>query len=283
MKKSLVKVIPGLLLLLITVFPGVGFAGDKDALVFGVHPFKKPTKLVKMFKPVKNYLSQELNREIKIVITKSYGELGEKYQNGEVDFGYMGPSIYAVNGDKGLVKPLARIVVNGKGTFQGVIVVKKDSPYNSVSDLKGKSFAFGSAASTLSHYVPHHMLMKKGIYLKDLSKYAFVGHHDNVAINVLNGNFDAGGLKPGVAKNYLDKGLRILAESEPVPEHLFVANAKLDDQLFKKIKAAIMKADTSVLKSVNSSITGLEEASPEDYADLRKLMHDVDNNDPAKH
>jgi phosphonate transport system substrate-binding protein len=257
-------------------------AAEKGPLVFGVHPFVKPTEIAKKFKPVTEFLSKELNREIQIVVGKSYEDIADRYQKGEVDFGFMGPSLYALESEKGLVFPLARIVVDGKGTFQGVIIVKEDSPVKKISDLRGESFAFGDPESTLSHYMPHYMLMEQGIQLKDLSKYAFVGNHDNVAINVLQGNFVAGGLKPDVARKYLDKGLRELAISEPVPEHLFVAGLKLDEGIRQKITAALLKADVELLKPINKSITGMEIAKREDYAGLRKLMVEVDQNDPAE-
>jgi phosphonate transport system substrate-binding protein len=262
--------------------PGTLPAAEKGPLIFGVHPFMKPTEILTKFKPVTEFMSKELNREIQIVVGKSYEDIAERYQKGEVDFGFMGPSLYALESEKGLVSPLARIVVDGKGTFQGVIIVKEDSPVKKISDLRGDSFAFGDPESTLSHYMPHYMLIEQGIKLKDLSKYAFVGNHDNVAINVLQGNFVAGGLKPDVARKYLDKGLKELAISEPVPEHLFVAGLKLDEATRQKITAALLKADVELLKPINKSITGMETAKREDYAGLRKLMVEVDQNDPAE-
>lgn len=252
-----------------------------DSLVFAVHPFKKPAELVKMFKPLTDYLAAELGTEVQLVIGKNYEEVMQGYETGKINLGFMGPSLFALEGGKGMVKPLARIVVNGKGSFQGVIVTRQDSQIKSLADLKGQGFAFGDAESTLSHYVPHYMLMQQGVYLKDLSKYAFIGNHDNVALNVLQGNFAAGGLKPETASQYMDRGLKVLATSEPVPEHVFVASSKLDQKSFQRIKQALLKADLALLKPVNNQLTGLEEAKVEDYAGLRTLMTEVDSKDPA--
>ncbi|MDH3997695.1 MAG: phosphate/phosphite/phosphonate ABC transporter substrate-binding protein [Desulfuromonadales bacterium] len=269
-------------LLLVTMLVATPLmAAEKDTIVFGVHPFKSPKKLVKMFKPVADHVGAALGKEVRLVVSQSYEELEQMYKNGQVDFGYMGPALYAKVGEDLNLQPLARIKVKGKGTFQGVVVVKENSPIKSLADLKSKSFAFGDPASTLSHYVPHAMMMQQGVMLPDLEKYAFVGSHDNVAINVLNGNFTAGGLKPGVAKNYLDKGLRVLAQSEPVPEHIFVASPKLDAKTYNGIKVAIFNA-SEPLKSIKKSIDGVENAQYADYAELKKLMSEVDNTDPAK-
>jgi phosphonate transport system substrate-binding protein len=257
-------------------------AAEKDSIVLGIHPFKSPKKLVKMFKPIADHVGAALGKDVRLVISKSYEELEQMYKSGQVDFGYMGPALYAKVGQDLDLKPLARIQVKGKGSFQGVVVVKKDSPIQSLSELKGKSFAFGDPASTLSHYVPHAMLMQEGIKLTDLERYAFVGSHDNVAINVLNGNFTVGGLKPAVAKQFMDKGLRIIAQSDPVPEHIFVASPMLDAKTRDKIKSAIFSA-RQPLKAVKKSIDGVENATYSDYLDLKNLIAEVDSKDPARH
>lgn len=253
-----------------------------DPLVFGVHPFKKPAELILMFKPLTDHLSKELGTEVQLLIGKNYEEVIQGYETDKIDFGFMGPSTFAMEAEKGSVKPLARIVVKGKGSFQGVIITKQDSPIKTVADLKGQAFAFGDPESTLSHYVPHYMLMQEGIYLKDLSKHAFVGNHDNVALNVLQGNFAAGGVKPETADQYLERGLKVLATSEPIPEHLFVASSRMDAEMFQRVKKALLQADLELIKPVNKGLTGLEEAGAEDYAGLRKIMVEVDSKDPAR-
>lgn len=257
-------------------------AEAKHDLVFGVHPFKKPSKIYKMFKPLTEQLSKMTGYNVKIVIGKSYDDILDKYRKGEVDFGYFGPASYVQARKESGVVPLARIMMNGKGAFKGVIVVRNNSKIKSLSDLKGKKFAFGDKASTLSHFVPHHMLMEKNIYLKNLKYYAFTGNHDNVALNVLNGTFHAGGLKPAVANQYLAKGLKILVESEWIPEHLFAASKHLSEKQRNKLLTALLKVDISVLKAIKGAITGVEPAKDADYDKLRQIINEVNHKDPAK-
>lgn len=250
-------------------------------LVFGVHPFKKPSALHKMFRPITQELSKQLNREVKIVVGKNYSDVIKMYVDGKIDFGYMGPATYvSATQESLLVEPLVRILVKGKNNFQGVIIVKKDSALQTVDDLKGKRFSFGDRESTLSHYAPHHMMMVKGIKLADLGKYAFTGSHDNVCKSVLAGAFDAGGVKPSVAKKYMDKGLRILAKSDPVPNHVFAVSSTLDSELKKAIQTALLNMDPTILKSIKGSITGAEIPQHADYEPLRKLMAEVDTDAP---
>ena len=172
--------------------------------------------------------------------------------------------------------------MNGKGAFRGVLVVAKDSKIKSIKELKGKRFAFGDPNSTLSHYVPHYMLIKNGIFLKDLEKYAFTDKHDNVARGVLKGAFDAGGLKPAVANEYLRKGLRILAISDWIPEHLFAASKDLDAATRTKLMNALLNIDANILKSIKPEISGIEAVRDKDYDGLRNIITTVQSLDPPE-
>jgi len=247
-------------------------AAEIKTLNFVVHPFKSPTKLASMFSPLLKNLEKTLGYKINFRTGRSYQQVINLYKQGLADFGYLGPAGYVKAANKKRVVPLVRIQNNGKGTFNGVIVVNDKSDIVSIKDLEGKRFAFGDKNSTLSHFVPHYMLLKANVSLKKLSKYSFTGNHDNVARGVLLNLYDAGGLKPSVAKNYLDKGLRILATSEPISEHLFVANSKMNSALRKKIKQALLSMPLKPLQAIKKKITGVETVESADYDNLRIII-----------
>lgn len=269
-----------LLLIFLLFFSPLTHTKEKGTLVFGVHPFKKPTKTYSMFLPLIKHLSSEMNTDISLVIGKNYDDIIAKHKKGEIDFGYFGPASFAITTLDTKLYPLARIKQNGHGAFKGVIVIRENSDLTSIEQLKGKSFAFGDKKSTLSHYVPHYMLLQSGITLKDLSFYEYTGNHDNVALNVKNGKFHAGGLKPQVAKLHVGKGLKILAESEWIPEHLFAANEHMESTLREKLKQALQSTPLNYLKSIKRSITGLEAVSNRDYDQLREIIRVVDEDAP---
>lgn len=255
------------------------YADENQPLVFGVHPFQKPSKTYQMFLPIIESLSKKLDRDITIVIGKNYDDIIYKHRTGQVHFGYFGPASYAVTNKDTTLFPLARVMMNGRGAFKGVIVTRVESSIKKIEDIRGKRFAFGDTESTLSHYIPHYMLLQNNISLKQLSGHAFTGNHDNVALNVLNGQYDAGGLKPQVARQYLDKGLKIIAQSQWIPEHLFAANQYMDSNTRKQIQTALLHMDLGTLQAIKSSITGIEMAEDSDYDQLRKII-EVVNKDP---
>ena len=255
------------------------YADKQKELIFAVHPFKPAIQLRSMFRPLLKDLESQLGYKIRFMTGKNYNQVIDLYKKGIADFGYLGPAGFVKTVDHTGVVPLLRIMADGKGTFQGVIVVKRKSNLHTLKELKGHSFAFGDPSSTLSHYVPHDMLLHENIKLADLSKYAFTGTHDNVARGVLLGAFDAGGLKPAVAEQYQEKGLRILARSQPIAEHLFIANKHLDKEMREKIRNALSRVDLATLKAIKKNITGLEPAKTADYHNLAEMISHVEKQD----
>jgi len=249
----------------------------KKTYVFGVHPFKSQTKLSKMFRPLINYLEEQLGAKIIFKRAKDYESAMNALIAGDVDISYMGPAPYAILDSQhpGKIRICAAVLNKGKTTFKGVIIAREDSGIKLLQDLKGKKFAFGSRKSTLSCYMPAHMLMEAGVF--NSISYDFYGHHDKVAINVLRGKVDAGGLKPSVAKKYLGKGIKIIAESAPVYEHMIVVGPNVDSATYEKISSALLNVkDSDVYTSIKKSLTGFAKVAPSDYDNLKKVIKAVD-------
>ncbi|PLX47537.1 MAG: hypothetical protein C0613_13700 [Desulfobulbaceae bacterium] len=248
-----------------------------QSLVFGVHPFKSTSELAKMFRPLIDYLEKETGSSISFRTAKNYDAALNALLAGDMHISFMGPSLFAIasgqHADK--IHLLGTASKDGNPTFKGVIIAKEGSSINSLADLKGKKFAFGDRESTLSCYVPAHMLMQAGIF--ESLEYKFLGSHDNVAKAVQLGMFDAGGIKPAVAAKYTGQGLKIIAESEPVYEHVLVASSSVDDETLKKLRLAVLNLkDPAVLGAIKKGLSGFMEVDADKYNSLRQLMNDVD-------
>lgn len=264
------------IILLATALLPVQAALAKDALVMGVHPFKSAQELHTMFKPIANYLSQKLGVPVELKVGKTYEDTAERLGKGEIDFSYLGPTTYAKFSTTQHFKPLVQIVNNGKPSFYGVIVAKKGSTIKAIKDLKGKAFAFGDKNSTVTHVVPLYMLMNEGLTVSDLGKHAFVGSHDNIALNIISGTFDAAGLMPDIAEKYKEKGLEVVLKQPEIPEHVFAATKSMDAATFNKIQDALLTMDASLYKNIKGSLTGLQKFNDKDFNVLRNILDKVE-------
>ena len=230
----------------------------------------------KKLSPLIQYISKTISKDLKFETGFDYADTIEKFRDGTYDFGFIGPSPYVIatqNLDKH-IKIIVGLDNNYHGTFYSVIIVKKGSDIHNLSDLQGKTFAFGSPQSTLSYFMPMHLLQKEGID-KKLSKFVFLGKHDRVAKYVIMGKYDAGAIKPSVAKKYA-KYLDVIKKTKHVPDFVIVASATTPDSVVQKVREALLKPEAQKLaKFIKSSATGFRKRTESDYVELKKIMYKV--------
>ena len=252
-----------------------------EFITLGVHPYLSESELSKKFSPLANYLSHQIGIKVQVRVGGSYQEHIQFIGTDKIDIAYMGPASY-INltkqfGDKPI---LVRLEVNGFPYFQGNIITRADSGINSIKDLKGKRIAFGDPNSTMSYIVPHHMLHQENVFLDSRKSHSFLHSHNNVALSVLAGDFDAGAVKPAVFKKFEKRGLRTIALTPKISEHLFVTRANFPEAKIRAFRKAMLTMKDSAegikaLVSIKKSITGLVKANSKDYENLRNIINDT--------
>ena len=247
-------------------------------LTFYIHPYLPATELVKRFNPLARYLSDRLGKPVRIKISKKYERHIDVAGEDKADISYLGPGPYVKMVEKYGKKPLlARLEVRNSPVYYGMIIVRQDSSIQALSGLKGKSFAFGDVHSTMNYLVPRHMLQKADVDLGNLEKYEFLGTHHDIALAVLGGYYDAGGIKEEVFYRYEKRGLRVLAKSQSISEHVFVTRSNMDENLVRQLQKHLLDLNNDrhgleILKSIKASVTGIQSVSDEDYDAMRLYM-----------
>jgi phosphonate transport system substrate-binding protein len=253
-------------------------AEPPGSLVLGVHPYLQPSEIFGRFNPLARYLSDELGIPVVLEISTNYDTHIDRVGSGSVDIAFMAPVSYVRLVDTfGYVPLLAVMETGGRTSFKGYIVAREGAGLSGLADLKGRRFAFGDHTSTMSHYVPRFMLLEAGVDVADLAAYEYVGHHENVALGVLVGDFDAGGVKAEVFDEYLARGLVALAESRPYADHLFVANPNLDSAMVQSIREALLRLSgrpggPTVLEGIKHGLTNLVPVEDAQYDTLRQML-----------
>lgn len=268
-----------LLLMLVSAVPIAPVYADQVNLTLAVHPFKPPTELIDAFTPLANYLAQRTNRSVTISISKSYQDHVDNIGKDLADIAYMGPAPYVKLHDTyGAKRLLARQVIKGSPTFHGKIIVRNDSTIHSLQDLTGKRVAFGDANSTMSFLVPYYMLLQAGVPRDKLAFAGTISSHVNIVMAVLTGDYDAGAVKEDVFFEYEKKGLRAIATTPAIADHVLVASNKLDDNTVALLHNALLDlaqqaGGERILNSVTPGITAFVAANDADYSNLREILH----------
>ena len=155
-----------------------------------------------------------------------------------------------------------------------MIVVKQNSPIKTVQDLTGKTFAFGDKRALLQRAT----VVGAGFKINDFKDIKFLGHYDNIARAVMNGDFDAGILKDTKAFKWQNKGLRILYRSPHLPPYNITASKNVSPELFAQLKKAFLALDSKtpahlrIIKAVDKKYSGFAATSDAEYDVVRKLI-----------
>lgn len=164
-------------------------------ITLGVITSENEADRIQRYKPVRSYLEKELGVKINWRTATDYAGIIEGVKAKKVQLAYFGPASYSKCWivTQGKVAPLVgELDSHGDFGYHSVIVVKADSAYHKIEDLKGRKLAFADPNSTSGHQAPRYFLTEAG-YNPDtfFGSTAFSGSHENSVMALLNGTFDA--------------------------------------------------------------------------------------------
>jgi len=290
MKKQLLWVVFAGMLLVVMGILGTGVRAQQE-IVFGVIPLEDARTMYTKFKPLADYLTAQTGVTFTLRVGKDYQATADEMGNGTAQIAYLTPTVYPKSerqNPDAKITPIARFLKSGAGTHKSYIIVPSDSPVQTVAELKGKKFAFGSKDSTASHLMPRSMLVAAGIDIdKDLAGYEYLGSHTNVVKAVAAKTHDAGGLNDGVAEKFIAEGgaVRVIAKSSDIPEFPICVNKSLSPAMVEMIRVALFKlndkspASVAVLTAMDPKYNGVEVAKSEDYDVIRAMIQKLYGDD----
>jgi phosphonate transport system substrate-binding protein len=223
--------------------------------------------------PLVDHLSRQLGLKttVKLKLLPNYGEVIKEFKANRVNAAFLGSLAFALARAQAGVEPLVRPEKDGVSQYRGLIVTRKDSGIDDVSDLRGKSFGLVDKATTAGYVFPLLYFREHGIEKPEefFRSIVYTGSHDLLFIKVFNGELDAGAAKDlmlwevAKARPRIKDELNILAVSPPVPNNAFVLSGKLDFPCFH------------CHKMVPSSQTSTAVGLPREPEELKELISEL--------
>jgi phosphonate transport system substrate-binding protein len=215
---------------------------DPATLVFAYTPVEDPAVYANMFKPFTDYLAQCTGKRVIYYPVQSNAAEIEAMRSGRLHVaGFStGPTGFAVN-LAGAVPFAAKGTEAGPQGYHLISLVRKDSPYQKLSDLKGKRVAHTSPSSNSGHLAPLVLYPPQGLKPNEDYKPLMSGGHDKTALGVLSGDYDMGGVASDVYDRMVSRGalkgddFRIIYKSPVFPTSSFAYAHDLQPALATKI------------------------------------------------
>ncbi len=248
-----------------------------ETIRFAPLPMENRETVVKQYRPMVLYLEKALNVTIEFVFTDNYADIIDNFTKSQVDLAYLGPLPYVeLRAKDSNAEPLVHFnEASGKPMYTCAIVALADSPLK-LEKLKNSKIALTQPLSTCGYLSVNGLLQERDSRLED-NRYTYLDKHDTVALAVVRGEYDAGGLKTAIGKKYGHMGLKIVAETAPMPSFGLVGNrATLSAATMQTLRDALTKLDPAVdremLASWGENIRyGAVTASDRDYDVVRRF------------
>ncbi|NOY69926.1 MAG: phosphate/phosphite/phosphonate ABC transporter substrate-binding protein [Deltaproteobacteria bacterium] len=177
--------------------------GNVKPLRVAVAAMTSPRENFAAYQDLLDYLGKKLGRNIRLVQRKTYGEINSLFAKGGLDLAFICTGPYVTGKDRfgfeGLVTPL----INGTPYYQAYLIVNVKSPYKSLNDLKGHTFAFTDPDSNTGTTVPRYWLAKmKEVPESFFSDIVYTYSHDNSIKAVANSMVDGASIDGAIWEFY---------------------------------------------------------------------------------
>jgi len=215
---------------------------EVSPLYMGVIPFIQADKLREQTQPVCDYLASRIGRPIKLTTVPDYESLARLLELGKIQIAWFSHASYEKlrRGSDWYV--ICRPVQYDSVLYNGQIVVRADSPYQSIHDLRGHSFAYVDRFSGSGFYFPNIYLASEGIRPLDFfSHVVFTQSHRSSILGVLEQRFDAAAVFSSELVNESGENLRVIARTGPIPNDPLVVSADLSTDLKIQIEKAMLE------------------------------------------
>ena len=253
---------------------------DPATLVFAYTPVEDPAVYANVFKPFTDHLAQCTGKRVVYYPVQSNAAEVEAMRSGRLHVaGFStGPTGFAVN-------LAGAIPFATKGTAEGVqgynllAVVRSDSPYKKLSDLKGKRVAHTSPASNSGNLAPRVLFPPEGLKPEDDYKPLMSGGHDKSALGVAAGDYDMAPVASDVYERMVTRGtikgdqMRIIYKSAIFPTSSFAYAHDLKPDLAAKLQECFF--NFKFPESMQKEFNGNDRFVRINYKDTWAVVRDV--------
>ncbi|WP_267371343.1 MULTISPECIES: phosphonate ABC transporter substrate-binding protein [unclassified Pantoea] len=291
-----------LALLIGVMASGVSAADAPKQLNLGILGGQNATQQIGDNQCVKTFFDKELGVDTQMRNASDYSGVIQGLLGGKIDMVLsMSPASFAsVYLQDPKAVEVVGIVVDDKDNSRGyhsVVIVKADSPYKKLEDLKGKSFGMADPDSTSGFLMPNQAFKKMfggsvdDKYNNTFSSVTFSGGHEQDILGVLNNQFDGAVTWTSLVGDYnsgytsgafgrlirmdhpdLMKQIRIIWQSPLIPNGPVLVSNKLPADFKAKVVAAIKKLDKDDHDCFMKAVGGKQHIGPATVADYQSII-----------
>lgn len=253
---------------------------NPSTIVFTFTPIEDPAVYQKMFDPFTRHLAECTGKKVVFFPVQSNAAQIEALRAGRLHVaGFStGATAFAVN-VAGAVPFALKSSDHGPRGYHLIIITKKNSSINALSDLKGRKVAHASPSSNSGHLAPLALLPKQGITPGKDYKFVFSGKHDQSILGVASGDYEAAAVASDVFERMVARGavnaddFKIIYKSDRFPTSSFAHAHDLQPALRDKLVGCFMnyRFTPEMTKAFEGDTKFVPATYMKDYAIVREV------------
>jgi len=262
------------------ISPAWGQGTAKPGVItVGFIPAEDARAMVRQSQAILDIVAKHTGMKVDTFVGSDYNATIEALRAGHVDVALLGPFSYVLATTVAQVEAFGVTVTskNMKPSYQSIIIAGKDSNINSLTDIKGKTYAFVDPGSTSGYMVPAAAFVMAGVTPeKDFKQVMYSGGHDATIVAVGSGKVDAGSVadriyERGCAKGLADcSKLKIVWTSKPIPNDPLLYRKALPEEMKKKIREAFYSVKNLAFGEMGT-VARFDPATDKDYDPVRDV------------
>ena len=253
---------------------------DPATLIFAYSAVEAPQVYQKMFQPLLDALGQCTGKKVVYYPANSATALIEAMRSGRLhiaDFS-TGAVGFAVN-MAGAVPIVSFATERGIFGYKVVAIVRADSTYRALADLKGKKVAHVAPSSNSGNLAPRVFFPEHGLMPETDYKPLMSGGHDKSVLGVLRGDFDMAPVASDILERMIARGdvkatdVRVIYESQLFPTASFSIAHDLKPELAAAIRTCML--GYRMPESMSRELNGVDRFTPITYKETWAPIRDV--------
>lgn len=251
---------------------------------YGVIPVETQTSTTKTMDAFLKHAEKVTGAKWELYQATDYSGVMNALIAGQINLAWLSGFSYCQTfaDSKGGVEPLvAAAAVDGSMGYNAVVVVKADSPYKTIDDLKGKIVARTDPLSGSGYLIPTAAFRAMGKPVDEYFKSPLSGGHVQSVLGVLKGTYDAAftwtskGDGFGNIRQMMNQGLlkrediRIIWTSDPLPSPPVVIRKDIPADMradMLKLFTGLKDVDMHLAEAVaQGKTTGIVPVQHKDY------------------
>ncbi len=253
---------------------------DPSTLIFAYSPVENPAVYQTVYQPFMDHLGTCTGKRIVFFPVQNNAAQIEAMRSGRLHISGFATGVVGFAVNLAGAVPFA-VIGSEKGVsgYKLFAIVKSDSAYKALADLKGKKVAHTSPSSNSGNLAPRVFFPDQGLKPDDDYKPMMSGGHDKSVLGVASGDYDMAPVASDVYERMVARGavkgdqIRVIWQSETFPTSSWSMPHDLKPELAAKIKACFL--DYKWSEGLKKEYAGEDRFLPMTYKDTWRPIREV--------